>query len=57
MMNYFYNLTFGNPNITDDEIYCANIGDSRCVLSMNDSAILLSTDHKTHILGEKRRIE
>ena len=43
--------------ITDTEIYCANSGDSRCVLSSNGKAIELSVDHKPDLPTEKERIE
>ena len=43
--------------ITDSEIYCANAGDSRCVLSENGKAIELSIDHKPDMITEKARIE
>ena len=32
--------------ITPDKIYCANAGDSRCVLSTDGECRPLSTDHK-----------
>jgi serine/threonine protein phosphatase PrpC len=43
--------------ITDNEIICANAGDSRCVLSDNGKAIEMSIDHKPDNAGEKARIE
>ena len=43
--------------ITDTEIYCANSGDSRSVLSSNGKAIELSVDHKPDLPTEKERIE
>lgn len=42
--------------ITKNKIYCANIGDSRTVLSKNMSAIDLSIDHKPDQITERRRI-
>lgn len=38
-------------------MYCANAGDSRCVLAANGKATDLSEDHKPALPGEKRRIE
>lgn len=43
--------------ITKTEIYVANAGDSRCVLSKNGVAIYLSEDHKPDLENEKKRIE
>lgn len=43
--------------ITKDTIYCANSGDSRCVLSRGGKAVELSEDHKPDNEGEKKRIE
>lgn len=43
--------------ITDSEIYCANAGDSRCVLSNDGRAIEMSTDHKPELPTERERIE
>jgi len=43
--------------ISDTEIYCANSGDSRCVLSNNGKAIEMSVDHKPDNAPEKARIE
>ncbi len=43
--------------ITASEIYCANAGDSRCVLSVNGKALEMSHDHKPNNPGEKARIE
>ena len=43
--------------ISDTEIYCANSGDSRCVLSNNGKAIEMSIDHKPDNAPEKARIE
>jgi protein phosphatase 2C family protein 2/3 len=42
--------------ITSDKIYCANAGDSRCVLSINGVVKPLSFDHKPTNEGEKNRI-
>lgn len=42
--------------ITNDKIYCANAGDSRCVLSINGIVKPLSFDHKPTNEGEKNRI-
>ncbi len=43
--------------ITENEVYCANAGDSRCVLSNNGTAIEMSIDHKPDMPSEKSRIE
>ncbi len=43
--------------ITKTEIYVANAGDSRCVLSKNGIAINMSEDHKPDLEAEKKRIE
>lgn len=43
--------------ITNDTIYCANSGDSRCVLSRKGSAVELSEDHKPDNAGERARIQ
>ena len=39
--------------ITETEIYCANAGDSRCVLSNSGKAIEMSIDHKPELSTEK----
>ncbi|KAH7098999.1 protein phosphatase 2C Ptc2 [Auriculariales sp. MPI-PUGE-AT-0066] len=41
---------------TDDEIFVANAGDSRCVLSSMGHAKPLSTDHRPELEAEKARI-
>ena len=43
--------------ITDSEIYCANAGDSRCVLSNDGKAVEMSIDHKPELSTERARIE
>ena len=43
--------------ITQTELYCANIGDSRCVVSKNGTAIEMSVDHKPDLPAEKERIK
>ena len=43
--------------ITENEVYCANAGDSRCVLSNNGTAVEMSIDHKPDLSTEKARIE
>jgi len=43
--------------ITKTEIYVANAGDSRCVLSKNGIAINMSEDHKPDLENERKRIE
>lgn len=42
--------------ITQTEIYCANAGDSRTVMSKNKVVTDLSKDHKPDDTEEKRRI-
>ena len=43
--------------ITKTEIYCANAGDCRAVLSKKGKAKDLSIDHKPNTPSEKQRIE
>lgn len=43
--------------ITKDAIYCANSGDSRCVLARGIKAVEMSEDHKPDNVGELKRIE
>lgn len=43
--------------LSKDTIYCANSGDSRCVLARGATAIEMSEDHKPDNSGEMRRIE
>ncbi|CBZ29559.1 putative protein phosphatase 2C [Leishmania mexicana MHOM/GT/2001/U1103] len=40
-----------------DDVYCANAGDSRCVMCRNGSVDALSTDHKPFLPSEQMRIE
>lgn len=42
--------------ITDSEIYVANCGDSRCVMSRSGNAIQMSVDHRISSSAEQRRI-
>ena len=42
--------------VTPNEIYCANVGDSKVVLSKNKTAIDLTRDHKPGLEGENERI-
>ena len=42
--------------ITENEVYCANAGDTRCVISVGMKAFDLSTDHKPSLPSEKERI-
>jgi serine/threonine protein phosphatase PrpC len=41
----------------EGEIYCANAGDSRCVLCRDGQALPLSVDHKPHLPTEFQRIQ
>lgn len=41
---------------SDEELYVANAGDSRCVLSSRGVATQLSIDHRPNLEGEKARI-
>jgi len=43
--------------IAENTIYCANAGDSRCIISNNGKAEELSKDHKPKNEKEKERIE
>lgn len=43
--------------VNEDEIYCANIGDSRAVLYSNDKVFPLSEDHKPDNENELKRIK
>lgn len=43
--------------VTPTHIYCANAGDSRCVLSKSGAPVPLSTDHKPTNDGEIKRIQ
>ena len=43
--------------VIDNTLICANAGDSRCVLSVNKTAVDLSIDHKPDLPTEKLRIE
>jgi serine/threonine protein phosphatase PrpC len=43
--------------VTDTEIYCANAGDSRGVVSNSGKAIEMSIDHKPELPTERERIE
>lgn len=42
--------------ITKTDIYCANAGDTRCVLAQKGKAIDLSIDHKPELVTETKRI-
>jgi serine/threonine protein phosphatase PrpC len=44
--------------VTSDNIYCANVGDSRAIaVQKNGFVIELSHDHKPNDLIEKERVE
>lgn len=43
--------------VDGDDLYCANAGDSRCVMCRNGSVDALSTDHKPFLPAEQMRIE
>jgi protein phosphatase 1G len=43
--------------VSEDRVYVANVGDSRCVLSKNGEAVDLSIDHKPNTPRERARIE
>lgn len=43
--------------IAGDTIYCANAGDSRCVLSQDKTAVEMSHDHKPSNTDEEARIK
>jgi serine/threonine protein phosphatase PrpC len=43
--------------VTKNEIYCANAGDTRCVIAAKGKAKDLSHDHKPDLPNEKRRVE
>lgn len=42
--------------ITKTEVYCANAGDTRCVIASKGRAKDLSIDHKPDLPTEKRRV-
>lgn len=42
--------------VTQTHIYCANAGDSRCVLSQKGTAVELSEDHKPDLPSERSRV-
>lgn len=43
--------------IVGNKIYCANAGDSRCVVSQKKAAVPLSFDHKPSNMAEEDRIK
>lgn len=43
--------------LLENELFCANAGDSRAVMAVNGRAQDLSEDHKPALEGEKARIE
>jgi len=43
--------------VTPEKVWVANVGDSRCVISRNGTAIPLSSDHKPDLPEERKRIE
>lgn len=42
--------------LVGNTLYCANAGDSRCVLFRNNQMLEMSTDHKPDLPSEKNRI-
>ncbi|UYV69648.1 hypothetical protein LAZ67_7000116 [Cordylochernes scorpioides] len=43
--------------LREKELYVANLGDSRCILSRKNTLIPLTRDHKPHEITERMRIE
>ena len=43
--------------ISDTDLVCANVGDSRALLCREGNALSLSDDHKPELPAERRRIE
>lgn len=43
--------------IVENELYCANAGDSRAILCRGGAVMALSVDHKPNLADEQRRIE
>jgi len=43
--------------VTKTEIYCANAGDTRCVIGLKGKSKDLSVDHKPDLPAEKRRVQ
>jgi serine/threonine protein phosphatase PrpC len=42
--------------LKDNELICANAGDSRCILGVGGKAVPLSVDHKPTMPKERQRI-
>lgn len=55
-MNYDDGSTAVAALVQDKVVYCANVGDSRCVLSRQHRAIDMSHDHKPIREDEKQRV-
>ncbi|KAI3632462.1 hypothetical protein MIR68_009568 [Amoeboaphelidium protococcarum] len=43
--------------VTQSQIFCANAGDSRCILSVDGQAYAMSVDHKPYLPEETKRIK
>lgn len=41
---------------SENQVFCANLGDSRCILTRDSRALAMSRDHKPTNPGERRRI-
>ncbi len=57
MIAHFIGCTACVALITRNEVYVANVGDSRCVLCKKGLAVDMSEDHKPGLERERKRIE